>query len=194
MVIKKNKQTNKKKILDSGSEVCAIFFDLQKAFDSVPHRSLIAKLRQLNINEFLLKWIVDYLTDRSQCIGVEDSTSLSQPVLSGVPQGSVLGPLLFIIYIDGLTNALSNSSMSLYADDLLLYRTIQSPSDYQALQAEIDVLSDWISAHKLQSNCDKCKCMLVIHKRDSTMPTVTNQWPTPRESVFLQLPWNSSNI
>ena len=106
------------------------------------HHSLIAELRQLNINEFLLKWIVDYLTDRSQCIGVEGSTSLSQPVLSGVPQGSVLGPLLFIIHIDGLTNALSNSSMSLYADDLLLYRTIQSPSDYQTLQAEIDVTSD----------------------------------------------------
>ena len=116
--------------LDSGSEVCAIFFDLQKAFDSVSHRSLIAKLRQLNINKFLLKWIVDYLTDRTQCIEVEGATSPSQPVPSGVPQGSVLGPLLFIIYIDGLTNALSNSSMSLYADDLLLYRTIQSPTDY----------------------------------------------------------------
>ena len=124
--------------LDSGSEVCAIFFDLQKAFDSVPHRSLIAKLRQLNINKFLLKWIVDYLTDRTQCIGVEGATSPSKPVLSGVPQGSVLGPLLFIIYIDGLTNTLSNSSMSLYADDLLLYRTIQSPTDYQTLQAELN--------------------------------------------------------
>ena len=134
------------------------FFDHQKAFDSVPHRSLVAKLRQLNINELLLKWIVDYLTDRSQCIGVEGATSLPQPVISGVPQSSVLAPLL---YIDGLTNALSNSSMSLYADDLLWYRTIQPPSDYQTLQAEINVLSDWISVHKLQLNCDKCKCMLV---------------------------------
>ena len=95
---------------------------LQKAFDSVPHHFLIAKLRQLNINKFV-KWIVDYLTDKTQCIGVE-GTSLPQPVLSGVPQGSVLGTLLFIIYIDGLTDALSNSSMRLYADDLLLYRTI----------------------------------------------------------------------
>ena len=170
--------------LDSGSEVCAIFFDLQKAFDSVPHRSLIAKLRQLNINKFLLKWIVDYLTDRTQCIGVEGATSPSQPVLSGVPQGSVLGPLLFIIYIDGLTNALSNSSMSLYADDLLLYRTIQSPTDYQALQAEIDSLSNWISSHKLQLNCDKCKCMLVTRKRDSTMPTKLLINSEPLERVY----------
>jgi len=79
--------------LDSSSEVCFIFFDLQKAFDSVPHRSLVAKLRQLNISDFLLKWIVDYLTDRSQCVGVEGATSPPPPVLSGVPQGSVLGLL-----------------------------------------------------------------------------------------------------
>ena len=132
----------------------------------------------------MLKWIVDYLTDRSQCIGVEGATSLPQTVLSGVPQGSVLGPLLFIIHIDGLTNALSNSSMSMYADDLLLYRTIQSPSDYQTLQAEIDALSDWISAHKLQLNCDKCKCMLVTRKRDSTMPTVLLISGQPLERVY----------
>ena len=150
----------------------------------MPHRSLIAKLRQLNINKFLLRWIVDYLTERTQCIGVEGATSPSQPVLSGVPQGSVLGPLLFIIYIDGLTNALSNSSMSLYADDLLLYRTIQSPTDYQTLQAEIDSLSNWISSHKLQLNCDKCKCMLVTRKRDSTMPTRLLINSEPLERVY----------
>ena len=83
-------------ILDSGSEVCSIFFDLQKAFDSVPHRSLIAKLSQLlniNISYFLLKWIVYNLTHRSQCVGVEGATSPPLPVLSGVPQGSVLGLL-----------------------------------------------------------------------------------------------------
>jgi len=107
----------------------------------MPHRSLIAKLRQLKISDFLLKWIVDYLTDRSQCIGVEGATSPPLPVLSGVPQGSLLGLLLFIIYIDGLNDVLSNCSMRLYADDLLLYRPIHSPTDYQALQADIDCTS-----------------------------------------------------
>ena len=87
------------KILTMVPSTCHLF-DLQKAFDSVPHRSLIAKLRQLNINKFV-KWIVDYLTDTTQCIGVE-GTSLPQPVLSGVPQGSVLGTLLFIITLMAL--------------------------------------------------------------------------------------------
>ena len=128
--------------------------------------------------------MVDYQTDRSQCIGVEDTTSLSQPVLSGVPQGSVLGPLLFIIYNDDLTNALSNSSMSLYANDLLSYRTIQSPSDYQTLQAEIDALSDWISAEKLYLNCDKCKCVLVTRKRDSTTSNASLINGQPLERVY----------
>ena len=71
------------------------------------------------------------------------------------PQG------LFIIYIDDLADVLSISSMSMYADDLLLYRPVHSSLDYQALQADIDALSDWISDHKLQLNCDECKCMLV---------------------------------
>ena len=170
--------------LDSGSEVCSIFFDLQKAFNSVPHRSLIAKLSQLNISDFLLKWIVDYLTDRSQCVWVEGATSPPLPVLSGVLQGSVLGPLLFIIYIDGLTDVLSNCSMHLYADNLLLYRPIHSPTDYQALQADIDALSDWILAHKLQFNCDKCKCMLVSRKRDPIMPITLLVNSQPLERVY----------
>jgi len=70
-------------ILLLSSEVCFLIVELQKVFDSVPYRSLIAKLRQLNISDFLLKWIVDYLTDSSQCVGVEGATSPPLPVLSG---------------------------------------------------------------------------------------------------------------
>jgi len=171
-------------ILDSGSEVCAVFFDLKKAFDSVPHRSLIEKLRHLNINVYVLRWITDYLTGRRQCVGVEGATSLPLPVLSGVPQGSVLGPLLFIIYIDGLTNVLPNGSISLYADDLLLYRPIRSSSDYQALQEDVDALADWILAHKLQFNCGKCKSMLVTRKRESITPPTVKVNDLPLERVY----------
>ena len=101
------------------------FLDLKKAFDGVPHVSLINKLTALNINPYLLQWIVDYLSNRHQYIGVNGKTSTSSRVLLGVPQGSILGPLLFLIYINDITNVeLNDGNLLLYADDILLYHPI----------------------------------------------------------------------
>ena len=123
-------------ILENGADV---FF---KAFDSVPHVSLISKLTALNLNPHLLQWIVNYLNNRQQYIGVNGKTSATSQVMSGVPQGSVLGPLLFLIYINDITNVeLNDDNLLLYADDILLYNPIYCLDDYVHLQQNIDKLT-----------------------------------------------------
>ena len=84
------------KALDDGYEICIVFFDVQKAFDSVPHIPLLEKLANISIDPHILKWVENYLTNRRQFVAVEGSCSPALQVLSGVPRGSVLGPLLFI--------------------------------------------------------------------------------------------------
>ena len=86
-------------LMDAGKKIGAVFFDLKKAFDTVPHRALLDKLRDLHLNEFILKSICDYLTQREQRVVVNGQTFKTLPVPSGVPQGSVIGPLLFLIYV-----------------------------------------------------------------------------------------------
>ena len=154
------------KALDDGFEVCVIFFDVQKAFDSVPHIPLIQKLANININPHILKWLQNYLTDRKQFVALEGSSSPTLQVLSGVPQGSVLGPLLFIIYLNDIVHHISSSSkMNLFADDIALYRIIRSINDYSALQADIDAVSDCLAGKLLTLNPSKCCHLFISHKR-----------------------------
>ena len=111
------------KILDRRSVVDLIIMDFSKAFDTVPHQRLLTKLHHVGIRNNILTWIDQFLTQRHQRVVVDGESSERSPVASGVPQGTVLGPLLFLIYINDLPAKLS-SSVRLFADDCILYREI----------------------------------------------------------------------
>ena len=107
-----------------------LFFDYSKAFNTVPYRSLLLKLESSNIHSLILKWIAHYLYGRSRYIRVGGSLSNLQTVVSGIPQGSVLGSSLFIFYINDITCVqLTPGTMILYADDIMFYRIICSATD-----------------------------------------------------------------
>ena len=112
--------------LDSGFGVDVIYLDYSKAFDSVPHTRLISKLQSYDISGNLLSWIRNFLADRQQRVVLNGSSSQWVNVTSGVPQGSVLGPLLFILYVNDITDGLK-STLEMFADDSKLYRIIETP-------------------------------------------------------------------
>ena len=145
--------------LEAGHDICAVFFDFRKAFDSVPHMPLMEKINSLVPHEIIYRWINNYLADRTQAVVVNGSESSVTPVLSGVPQGSVLGPLLFLIYIDDLPSIVHGllSKINLFADDILLYHVISAPEDYEALQSAVSLIEEWSVSNFLSFNAGKCK-------------------------------------
>ena len=128
-------------IKNSNSSDC-IYLDYQKAFDTVPHKRLISKLHAYNIDEKIINWIKYYLSERKQCVEINGQKSEWQEVTSGIPQGSVLGPLLFLIYINDLPDGIT-STIYMYADDTKLYREIKSSDDHQILQNDLSKLCTW---------------------------------------------------
>ena len=112
--------------IDKGQTAFAIFMDLSKAFDTLDHQILLQKLHYYGIHDIQLKWFESYLTQRTQYVVVNDVESTHQEIKTGVPQGSVLGPLLFLIYITDLSNASKSLHATLFADDTSLNGTMRS--------------------------------------------------------------------
>ena len=156
-------------LLETYPAVCGVFLDLRKAFDSVPHIPLLDLLSSVSLPPHLLNWIHSYLLNRSQRVVVNGQMSPPLPISSGVPQGSILGPLLFILYINGLTNLpLSPSTqLILYADDIFLFHPISSHSDLSSLQSDLDTISTWLSSKSLQLNSSKSKYIYFSRKSPS---------------------------
>ena len=111
--------------MEDGGAVDIIYTDFAKAFDSIPHKRLISKVNALGIKGDILQWIQSFLSDRKQRVVVEGKPSSWENVISGIPQGNVLGPLLFVIYVNDLTNDLT-SMTKLFADETKLYREVNN--------------------------------------------------------------------
>ena len=158
--------------VDSGAQIDAILLDFSKAFDKVPHQRLLAKLAHYGVQGMLLDWIQDFLSIRSQTVVLNNASSDPTKVLSGVPQGSVLGPLLFLLYINDLPRHVS-SKAKLYADDTLLYRVINTPNDISILQVDLNSLSQWAQKWQMTFNASKCAHLTITHKLSSFPYTVS---------------------
>ena len=129
--------------IDKGLPVDTIYLDFAKAFDTVPHNRLLHKLKAYGISGKLLDWIQSFLTDRTQYVTVNGTSSGQVPVTSGVPQGSVLGPVLFIYFINDMPDILDGIKVKIFADDTKIFSPIASNVDNIKLQEGLDALTDW---------------------------------------------------
>jgi len=123
-----------------------VYTDLEKAFDKIPHKRLLLKLRIYNVHPRVISWIECFLCYRKQCVKVNGKLSHWLDVLSGVPQGTILGPLLmFIFYINDLPEVCKNlCSIFLYADDAKLHKHVLQDKDHTDLQTAIDSIQEWM--------------------------------------------------
>ena len=150
------------KSVDEKGQTDLILLDFAKAFDKVNHASLLQKLSHYGIRNNLHRLIHDFLTERKQLVSMDGAMSDPAPVLSGVPQGTVLGPLLFLIYINDLPEYVSEgTSVRLFADDSAMYRKIQSQRDHEILQKDIKALEKWESIWSMKFHPDKCQLLKV---------------------------------
>ena len=152
------------KELNTGeSQVDVIVLDFSKAFDKVPHQRLLQKIKSYGITNKNMRWIEKFLTDRQHRVVVNGTSSDTRKVTSGVPQGTVLGPLLFLLYINDIQKDLS-SQMRLFADDSAIYRRIDKAEDAHELQQDLFKLQEWSSKWQMSFNVGKCKTLRITRK------------------------------
>ena len=148
---------------DRDKAVDVIYLDFQKAFDKVPHRRLLRKVRALGIDGPAANWIESWLGNRRQRVVVNGQVSEWSPVTSGVPQGSVLGPLLFIIYVNDMDDGIT-AKISKFADDTKLGMNVAKQENIEELQEDLKRLGEWSDKWQMPFNVEKCKVMHTGHR------------------------------
>ena len=171
------------KDIDKKKLPLAVFLDFSKAFDTIDHQILLDKLAYYGIKSTALNWFKSYLRGRSQFVQYKDKTSCKSTITTGVPQGSILGPLLFIIYINDIAKVTNKFHFTIYADDTTLLEPIctfsrnnklNSKDLAQAINSELNLIVEWLALNKLSLNVKKTKMMLFHYKQRNVSKIVPN--------------------
>ena len=151
--------------LSGGRQTDVIIIDFAKAFDKVPHHRLIQKLERYGITGLVNTWIEKFLKDRKQRVACEGIYSDCVPVISGVPQDSVIVPILFLIYINDLPNNFK-PTVRLFVDDTIIYMTISNGTDATALQQDLDKLAKWEETWQMEFHPQKCSLIHITRSHN----------------------------
>ena len=141
-----------------------VLLDMSKAFDCVIHSILLAKLSRYGIHDVSLSWFKSYLENRTQMVKIGTQLSSERPVTTGVPQGSILGPLLFLVAVNDLPNVVQNCKVTLFADDIQLcisHRPEHTPMAYDNLQRDLESIENWCKKNGLKNNLEKTQVISV---------------------------------
>ena len=149
------------KTLENGGCIDVVYCDFMKAFDKVPHCRFIGKLQSYGIKGKILDWVAAMLSHSSQLVRVNNSFSSWQEVTSGIPQGSVIGPLIFVIFINDLPEVINSSELLLFADDMKLLYAIYTEEDCTSLQQDLILAEHWTNTSLLKFHPNKCSHMRI---------------------------------
>ena len=154
--------------IDQRKQVDIFILDFEKAFDTVPHELLKTKLHKYGISKNILNWIDAFLGNRTQCVVVNGTKSETSTVISGVPQGTVLGPILFLVHINDISENIT-SDIRLFADDCVCYREINNKEDCNKLQDDINRLGNWATSWGMRFQPIKCNMLRLSRKKRNIM-------------------------